>query len=87
MNNDVKFIKPNQLFLLIPMLIHSHKIRTDLLVEETVMTRGKPDADTTINGIPVKTKQEAHGPNFPHLSKSAIDYLQMPCNILPALPH
>ena len=33
-----------------------------------------------------KVKQEAHGPRFAHLSKTAIAYLQMPCNILPVLP-
>ena len=31
-------------------------------------------------------KQEAHGPRFSHLSKSAIACLQMPCNILQVLP-
>ena len=31
-------------------------------------------------------KQEAHGPHFTHLSKTAIAYLQMSCNILPVLP-
>ena len=32
-------------------------------------------------------KQEAHGPRFAHLIKTAIAYLQMPCNILPVLSH
>ena len=31
-------------------------------------------------------KQEAHGPRIAHLSKTATAYLQMPGNILPALP-
>ena len=31
-------------------------------------------------------KQEAHGRQFAHLIKTAITYLQMPCNILPVLP-
>ena len=31
-------------------------------------------------------KEEAHRPRFAHLSKTAIGYLQMPCNILPVLP-
>ena len=33
-----------------------------------------------------KKKQEPHGTQFTHLSKIAIAYLQMPCNILPVLP-
>ena len=32
-----------------------------------------------------KNKQETHGSRFAHLSKTAIAYLQMPCNILPVL--
>ena len=31
-------------------------------------------------------KQEAHGPRFAHLIKTATAYLQMSCNILPVLP-
>ena len=31
---------------------------------------------------PQKKQQEAHGPQFAHLSKTANAYLQMPCNIL-----
>ena len=34
----------------------------------------------------IKMKQEAHGPQFAHLIKTAIAYLQMPCSILPVLP-
>ena len=33
-----------------------------------------------------QNKQEANGPWFAHLSKTAIAYLQMPCNFLPVLP-
>ena len=34
----------------------------------------------------IETKQEAHGPQLAHLIKTAIAYLQMPCNnILPVL--
>ena len=33
-----------------------------------------------------KKKQEAHRPRFAHLMKTAIAYLQIPCNILPVLP-
>ena len=33
-----------------------------------------------------KENQEAYGPLFAHLSKTAIAYLQMPCNIFPVLP-
>ena len=38
------------------------------------------------HGRMVTVKQETHGPWFAHLSKTAIAYLQMPCNILPTLP-
>ena len=31
----------------------------------------------------VTLTQEAQGPQFAHLIKTAIAYLQMPCNILP----
>ena len=31
-------------------------------------------------------ESSAHGPRFAHLSKTATEYLQMPCNILPVLP-
>ena len=37
-------------------------------------------------GVILYIKQEAHGPQFAHLSKTAIAYLEMPCNILPVLP-
>ena len=33
-----------------------------------------------------KLKQEALGPRFAHLSKTAIAYLQMPCHTVPVLP-
>ena len=36
--------------------------------------------------IGVRPKQEAHGPQFAHLIKTAIAYLQIPCNILLVLP-
>ena len=31
-------------------------------------------------------KQEVNGPRFAHLSKTAVAYLQVPCNSLPVLP-
>ena len=33
-----------------------------------------------------KKKKEAHGSLFAHMSKTAIAYLQMSCNIFPVLP-
>ena len=35
---------------------------------------------------PVFWKQNAHGPQFAHLIKTAIAYLQMPCNFFQYLP-
>ena len=44
-----------------------------------------PDENNNIKMVYIY-KQEAHGPQFAHLSKTAIAYLLMPFNILPVKP-
>ena len=49
----------------------------------TTITRSSSSSMNSGNG----NKQETHGPRFSRLSKTAIAYLQMSCNILPVTPH